>query len=423
MIEKSLENQQREVMGLRVLVISHMFPKKDEPIDGIFIYEQVQELSKIHNISVICPIPHWARFTTKTLPCTISTLRKINAIPLSDVGSPNLVITYPYFLAFTRIIFSSYGFSFLMTLWPIFRKKYGDFDLIHAHTAYPDGFAAVILGKLFRKPVVITEHTGPFDLLVRHRLVRMQTLYALRNCHTVIAVSNFLKKEIVKQGIAAGHVTVVPNGFNPEYFHPSSAPPRNSSLKQLLFVGILVDIKGVDNLITAVSILQAKGRNDFILNIVGGGPLENTLVKQVQDLGLASVVSFYPRSSRNEVARYMREQCDVLILPSYYETFGVVAIEALATGKPVIATRCGGPEDTVNEQAGVGKLVSPRSPEDLAAAIESVTANLDSYDSQKISRYAFEKFSFPVVASQIDEVYKKAATKNSRYVMMESVVR
>jgi len=104
----------------------------------------------------------------------------------------------------------------------------------------------------------------------------------------------------------------------------------------------------------------------------------------------------------------MRE-CDFFVLPSFYENFGVVYIEAMACGKPVIATNAGGPKEIVNEDIGV--LVPPKDVEALIKAIEYMLDNYQNYSTEKIAQYAKKRFSYEAIGKILDEVYKSIHQK------------
>jgi len=123
------------------------------------------------------------------------------------------------------------------------------------------------------------------------------------------------------------------------------------------------------------------------------------------DLGLDAHVEFVGMKPPAEVARYMQESA-LLVLPSRRESFGSVLVEALACGTPVVATRCGGPEDIVNDS--VGKLVSAENAEELANAIASVMNHRDRYVPLQLRQYALNRFSWPRLANWTMDLYRAA---------------
>src|SRR5262245_22038436 len=126
------------------------------------------------------------------------------------------------------------------------------------------------------------------------------------------------------------------------------------------------------------------------------------------DLGLADRVNFAGKKPLNELVQLMQESA-LLVLPSRKESLGVVLVEALACGTPVVATRCGGPEDIVTSRAGV--LVRPDDPEALAAGIELVIDRREAYNPVSLREYAFEKFSWTTIAKQHVDLYREAIAR------------
>ena len=127
------------------------------------------------------------------------------------------------------------------------------------------------------------------------------------------------------------------------------------------------------------------------------------------DLGLGDYVNFHGAKPKLEVAEFMR-RCDILVSSSFAETFGITLIEALASGKPVIATNSGGPRDIVNDM--VGKLVPPGDVSALADAIDHVLDHYEDYPAEKIARYARERYSHEAVGKQLNEIYQTVGHKN-----------
>lgn len=385
---------------MKVLVISKMFPDESNPINGIFIKEQIDSMPGDFEFRVISPRNLFASYLINKyiyrIPNVTMQTKRIWSY------APNIKIYYS-FLPYVVLLKPLYGILFTISIILTFRKIRKDFnpDVIHAHTSYPDGFAASILGRLIKKPVVITEHTGPFEMLLRYFFERWQTHYALKNCNSIIAVSTFLKKRILKEGIEEDKISVIPNGFNPLNYNLSMN--KSTHKNRILFVGFLVEVKGLGYLLDAVKIIRERNK-DIKLEIVGVGPLEKSLKEIVGKLGIEENVTFHGFRPREEIAGFINET-DIVVLPSVYETFGIVLIEAMATGRPVVATRCGGPEDIVTEETGI--LVPPRDSVALANAIMSVFNEYEKYNPQRISAIARERFSFDVANKKIIEVYKR----------------
>lgn len=385
---------------MKVLVISKMFPDESNPINGIFIKEQIDGMPEDFEFRVISPRNLFASYLINKyiyrIPNVTMQTKRIWSY------APNIKVHYS-FLPYVVLLKPLYGLLFTISIIITFRKIRKDFnpDVIHAHTSYPDGFAASILGRLIKKPVVITEHTGPFEMLLRYFFERWQTHYALRNCDSIITVSAFLKKRIAEEEIEENKITVIPNGFNPLNFHLSMN--KSTHRNRILFVGFLVEVKGLGYLLDAVKIIRERNK-DIKLEIVGVGPLEKSLKEIVGKLGIEENVTFYGFRPREEIARFINET-DIVVLPSIYETFGVVIIEAMAMGRPVVATRCGGPEDIVTEDTGM--LVPSRDSAALANAIMSIFNDYKKYNSQRISEIARERFSFDEVDKRIIEIYKR----------------
>lgn len=138
--------------------------------------------------------------------------------------------------------------------------------------------------------------------------------------------------------------------------------------------------------------------------IVGDGPNKQEYEQLTEALGLSDVVQFHGLlQTKPEVAKFMR-QCDIFVLPSLVETFGAVLIEAIACGKPVVATDSGGPKEIITDE--VGRLVPPGDPDALAKALDYMLDHSEDYPSQRIAEYARERYSYQVVGKELERVYK-----------------
>jgi glycosyltransferase involved in cell wall biosynthesis len=179
---------------------------------------------------------------------------------------------------------------------------------------------------------------------------------------------------------------------------------------QVLFVGVIREVKGVDVLLRAMRLLGDR-RPDAHLVLVGEPYYAKYREEQDRlrtltiDLGLESKVHFAGAKPLDELVRTIQES-EVLVLPSRAESLGMVLVEALSCGTPVVATRCGGPEDIVTEE--VGTLVPPEDPRALADAILGVLERHDAYDPAGLRAHALGTFDIAVVAEKVGALYQAA---------------
>jgi glycosyltransferase involved in cell wall biosynthesis len=201
---------------------------------------------------------------------------------------------------------------------------------------------------------------------------------------------------------------IVPNVVDTVIFHarPGFRPIRDpSTVKRILFVGILdpTHNKGVPFLLEALVKLSGR-RRDWHLDIVGDGPARETYAGRVDALGLSGRITFHGLLTKPCVAERMR-QAAFLVLPSLCETFSVVSAEAIGSGIPVLATRCGGPEEFVTPD--VGSLVPAGDSEALCAGLAAMLDGLERYNPQALAAYASRRFSPEAVGRELDQVYRE----------------
>lgn len=281
-------------------------------------------------------------------------------------------------------------------------------DLLHAHV-FDAGFAAVLLGKLYRLPVVITEHFTAFPMKALSRRQVRKARFAFSRAQLVLPVSLPLQRAIEGYGIRA-RFRVVPNPVDTALFHPKAAVP-SAQVKRLLSVCALDGRhkKGIPVLLQALASLRKK-REDWVLDVIGDGPARDGYVQRAAELALLDKVSFLGARPHAEIAERMRES-HLLVVSSLYETFSVVAIEALATGTPVLATRCGGPEEFITPE--VGMLVPSNDAEALCRGIDYMLDHLTDFPPSRLSAYAAERFSLASVGRQLHAVYEECLNLRS----------
>lgn len=261
---------------------------------------------------------------------------------------------------------------------------------------------AVIFGKLNRVPVVITEQSSTFLRKILTHSAILKARFAFQNAHVVLPVSRALKESIESYGIEASFQTV-PNVVDTALFYPQEQRGRQrTDAKRLLSVALMnpSNKKGYPLLFKALTSLPRK-RDDWHLDLIGDGPARAEYEMMVRDLGLADKVIFHGLKSKEEISDFMR-RADLFVLPSLFETFSVVTTEALVSGTPVVATRCGGPEEFVQDDMGI--LVPPGDPHALADALNRALGNLDTFDSQQIASVAQQKFSLEAVGESLHQI-------------------
>ena len=271
-------------------------------------------------------------------------------------------------------------------------------DLVHAH------FGSSLLREARRHgiPTVYTEHSSLAnqESVPDSEFHREKDAYALAD--RVICVSRPLADRIaLRHGVDP---TVVHNIVDAAFFSFAPAPCRADGVFRFVAAGSLIRRKGYDLLLEALAALSEKGNSGVTLTIIGEGEARASLTALAQSLGLRERVTFTGQLDRAAMVNHYRES-DAFVLASRRETFGVVCIEAMAMGLPVIATTCGGPEDYISAADGI--LVPTENARSLASAMENMIRGIDDYDRSAIARRARESFSPQTIAAELTDVYKE----------------
>jgi len=380
---------------LKILFLTNWYPTTAEPARAVWVREQAKA-AQLHDDVVLLhcvgPDPDLKR------------LWRIERA--DDEGIP----TYRVWYRPPRITKASY-FCYVWSVWQAFRHvSDGGFrpDVIHVHV-YDAGGPAILIGKFKRTSVVIAEHFSSFPRRVLGPLDLFKAWVAFRWADMVLPVSEALRAAIEHYGIRA-RFQVVPNVVDTALFAPAPNCRRDVVRKRIVFVGQLVPVKDVPGLLQALSRLGQR-RRDWHLDIVGEGAARTEYEQLVADLNLSAEVAFHGLKTKREVAEFMR-CADFLVMSSLCETFSTPLAEALATGIPVLATRCGGPEEFVREE--VGMLVPPGDVEALCNGLDYMLDHLHCYSSERISQYARERFSPECVGASLHAVYRAIFRESRR---------
>jgi len=284
------------------------------------------------------------------------------------------------------------------------------FDLIHAHFVYPEGVVAARIGHQLGVPVVVSEHANWRPWLDRHPAVRRQVLAALSDLRRITAPSEATLATIRALAGERARLVRLPIPVDDELFtlDPAAAVDRD----RLLFVGMVRQVKGLDLLLHALAgLIESHPR--LHLEVVGttyarGHSRDEREARALAGrLGLGERVRFTGGMAPREVAARMRSSA-LLVLASRRESFGGVLVEALACGTPVVATRCGGPEEIVTPE--LGSLVDAGDPRALAAGIAQTLERRALFDPGRLRRAAVERYGMAVTAARLRALYDEVCS-------------
>jgi glycosyltransferase involved in cell wall biosynthesis len=221
------------------------------------------------------------------------------------------------------------------------------------------------------------------------------------NASALTCVSTFLLKKMKDNGLKNKNNRVIPNVIENV---TQLTPAGNKNGTEILLVADLVDeIKNISGVIKAIGALRDS--SSVNLRIVGGGPDEQKLKSLTSELKLNDKISFEGLKTNAEVYEYL-QRCDFLVMNSRFETFSLICAESMSCGKPVVATRCGGPDEFVTKETGI--LIEPGNENELVSAINYMLNNLQNYNSEAIKKYSQELFSIEIASKSFEEVYKNA---------------
>jgi|GEM_PF-38779 len=385
-----------------ILFLTKWYPNKFDPQLGVFIRKHAKAVSEFCNVNVlyVCPdntiISKYETVVSNKQSCIeiIVYYKKSNSIFKSIINP------YRYILA-NRI-----GIREV-------QKGLGAIDLIHVNVLNRPGLIALIIKKIKGIPFIITEHwtgyvSGSYEK--SSLLKKWLNKLIIKNASAITTVSESLRKKMIELGLQ-GNYKVIPNVI--ETIDPITLftnPLKNSQQKiKILTVADLVDShKNISGIIKAVADISKQNQN-IEYHIIGDGPdksMLSSLADSLQDD--AKFVFFHGRQTNEYVYDFLR-QIDFVVINSNFETFSVVAAEALANGKPVISTICGGPEEFINPDYGI--LIEPGNQSQLEEAIIKMISTYKTFDAKKLNQYITQKYNYQSIGKQFYTIYKSLITK------------
>lgn len=388
---------------MKALVYTCLFPNHLQPNKAVFIKHRMQHFAKLDgcDIKVVNPVPFspsWS-FIERRYP--YSRVRRKEMLE-------GIEVYHPRYALIPKVSMPLHGvFMYLSSLKLIKEiERTFPFDLIDGHYIYPDGFAAVLLGRALGKPVVLSARGTDINQFTDFRVIKPMIRYALdRACH-VISVCQALKDRMVEIGANSEKITIIPNGIDLNHFYPEDRTDARRCLgltedaKIVLSVGALIPLKGYDVLLGAVGEL-AKKMKDLRLYVVGEGSQRGILESRAREMNLASNVSFVGQRPNSELRNWYNA-ANVFCLPSSREGWANVLVEALACGTPVVATNVGGaPEILTTPEVG---LLVERNPSSIEEGLLSALNR--EWDRSKIHRHVSQR-TWHQVAKEVEGVFNR----------------
>ena len=374
-----------------ILVIASWYPKDKTDFSGIFIKEQVEILSKKFRLVVVNPIVDYKSFNPFGKPKINRSLENgVEVIRIEKKRSFPIYNQWNFLRIVQKVIHKE-----------IINEK---IDLIHAHVSYPGGVIAMMLAKKLRIPYMITEHYGGFVGLFRSKIHKFLIIRALNNAYLITTVSNYSAKII--KNFTSTPIEIIPNVIDISKFDLKQTKEKHKRVVAGFLGGLDTQVKGLDILLKALNHLK----NENLKVIIGGSgkllPYYMELAKKLNVEDKCEFLGLIPAEKRYEFFKDL----DFFILPSRHESFGLVLLEAMASGIPVLATRCGGPEEIVEENTGF--LVEKENPESLAKGIQKMIKNLSKFNPIEIRNRVNQKFGKEVFLQKMVEVYNSVLDRN-----------
>ncbi len=286
------------------------------------------------------------------------------------------------------------------------RQRLGKPDVVHVNILSRPGAIALRIKKKTGTPYFITEQwtgyaSGKFE--AKNSLEKYYSRKIGKNAAGILTVSNSLKNQMERNGFE-NTFHIIPNII--ETINLQQLPKPDGRKVRMLNISDLDDPKKNVSGIIRVFARVAVQRNDIELHIIGGGPDEKKLRELAKSTGLMDRQIFMYGRRFNDFVYKTVPTMNFLITNSNFETFSVATAEALICGKPVIVSRSGGPEEFVTEEVGI--VIDKEADDQLEKAMRYMVDHHTDYAPEKLSQYAWDRFSYEKVGQHFMDIYKTA---------------
>ena len=382
---------------LHVLIIPSWYPEYEGDYVGSFFREQALALAKRDcKVGIIFP-------QLKSL----RGLKKVRLFfkydyQLDEILPTHRILWSNWFIKMRKVQIKVFTFLGIY-LFKKYVKKHGIPDIIHCHSIFNAGYLGERISKKYNIPFLLTEHNSGFYYKNQGLQKYYQDVVRITNsaklCLTVSSeYAKFLQNEIPNNIKWKTHNNLVADLF-------LNRKILNDNINEFVFVSIsrLQEIKNIQLQIKAFKLLSDDLKN-IKLKIIGTGNERKKLEDLVNKLGLNNQVYFLGKQSRKDIVKHLN-QSNVLIHTSKFETFGVIFVEALAMGKPVITTDCGGSSDVINDTVGI---ITPQEDiSELYKNMKKIYLEIDNYPPETLRNYCKNNFSEEILSHKLLKHFEK----------------
>ena len=357
---------------VKILTFSTLYPSEARPQHGIFVETRLRKLVESGAVKarVMAPCP-WFPFSSQVFGRYADLARQ----PRMEVRH-GLCVAYPRYPQLPKVGMSVAPLALFSAVLPVLRRQIragDDFDVIDAHYFYPDGVAAVLLGRALGRAVVVTARGSDLNVIAEFAVPRRWIRWAARQADGLVAVSSGLQRRLVGLGVPEERVHVLRNGVDLALFRPTDREATRMALgltrPTLLAVGNLVGLKRHRLMVEALA-----GLPEFDLIIVGEGPERAAIEALARKLQLAGRVRLLGRVPQDRLSD-IYTAADLLLLVSTSEGWPNVLLESMACGTAVIVSDIDGIADIVAAPEA-GCILPETTPSRIAAAVRAFFAAL-----------------------------------------------
>lgn len=395
---------------MKLLTLTSLFPGSAMPRHGVFVKERLRDYRQRYDadIRVVAPVPWVPPFAKQPK------YEAFRRTPRRE-DYDGFAIEHPRYLVLPKIGMALQGIGYERGVRDTVLRLRVErpFDVLDAHYAYPDGFAAALLRARLRVPMTLTVRGTDVNFLPRFKSVRGQIRFALTQADAVIAVSQALAELAIDAGADPGKVTVLRNGVDVDVFAPldrDACRARHSiprDRRVIASVGQLIERKGHHLVLDAVAAM-APAERPFVL-VAGDGEERAALEARIARLGLSDTARLLGGVDHADLPA-VYAAADLLVLASSREGWPNVLLESMACGTPVVATAVHGTPEVVTSDA-VGVLVHERSAAALTQALRTAFAR--GFDREAVRAFACTR-TWRETSDGLDRVYRAVADRGPK---------